>query len=158
MKGLKVGLVMLSVLLLTALPVSAAGRFHGGFRGGFHEGFHRGIIIRPIFGPGFWNNPFFYGPYGWYGPYGSYGFYWAYPGQHSNAGKLKLKTNVKSADVYINGAFAGKAEDLKSIWLRPGEYDLQISADGYQTLTQKIYVIRGKTLKVNADLNPSPTQ
>ncbi len=149
MKGLKVGLVMLGVFLLTALPVSAAGRFHDRD----HDGFRGGIIVRPFFGPRFFYSPFFYGPYGWSGPYGYYG---AYPGYHSNAGKLKLKTNVKDADVYLNGAFAGKAEDLKSIWLRPGEYNLEVSADGYQTLTQKIYVVRGKTLKLDVDLQPGP--
>ncbi len=71
---------------------------------------------------------------------------------YSNAGELKLSTNVKDADVYINGAFAGKAAKLKSIWLPPNEYNVEIRAAGYAPYSERIYVLPGKTIRVQADL------
>jgi len=122
--------------LVMALPASAAGRFRGR------------IVVGPGFGPWGWYSPF-YGPYGWYG-------YAPYPAYYSNAGELKLKTNVKDADVYINGAYAGKAAKLKTMWLRPDAYSLEIRAPGYTTYAARIYLTPGKTMQVKADLVAVP--
>jgi hypothetical protein len=86
---------------------------------------------------------------GWYGPpvYGPYGNY-------PPPGEVKLKTNVKDADVFINGAFAGKAGKLKSIWLRPDAYSLELRAPGRASYAERIYVIPGRAIKVQADLPP----
>ncbi len=75
---------------------------------------------------------------------------------YSNAGEVKLKTNVKDADVYINGAFAGKAAKLKTMWLPQAEYNLEVRAAGYGSLASKIYVVPGKTINVQADLTAAP--
>lgn len=154
MRKIKVGLVMLGALLLMTLPVSAADQSHGEF----HEDHDhdRGIIVSPYFGSRFFYDPWLASPYGWYGAYGPYGFYGTSPQYHWDIGKLKLTTNVEDADVYLNGAFAGKAEDLKTIRLRPGKYHLKVSAPGYEPLKRQIFVVRGKTLKVVADLQPAP--
>jgi hypothetical protein len=146
MRNLRVGGLVLGAFLLVALPASAAGRFHGG------------VVVGPAFGYYGWHNPYFYAPYGWYGPfgpYGPYGLYGSYP-MNSNVGELKLKTNVKDADVYINGAYAGKAEKLKTMWLRPDSYTVEIRAAGYTSYAQRIYLIRGKTTQVKADLVAAP--
>ncbi len=142
MRSLKVAGLVLGAFLIMALPASAHGRFRGG-----------AIVVRPAIGFwGGWYDPFYWGPYGWYGPYYGYG---AYPAYYSNVGELKLKTNVKDADVYIDGAFAGKAAKLKSLRLRPKAYDLEIRAAGYVPYRERLYVTAGKTLKVQVDLVPA---
>ena len=139
MRSLKVAGLILGAFLIMTLPASSAGRFRGG------------IVVRPAFGSWGWHDPFFYGPYGWYGSYGPY------PEYYSNMGELKLKTNVKDSDVYINGAYAGKAAKLKTMRLRPDAYNLEIRAAGYVPYAERIYLLAGKTIKVNVDLVAAPT-
>ena len=120
-------LVVFAALLMT-LPASAAGRFIGGgfgFGGGFR-------------GPGYWGGPGYYAPYAFGTP---------------NAGELKLDTNVKDAEVFINGAFAGTAGKLKSMYMRPGAYSLELRAPGRTRYSERVYIVAGKTLKVHPDLH-----
>jgi PEGA domain len=136
MRPLKVARLVLGAFLILTLPAGAAGRFRGG------------IVVGPAYGPWGWYSPF-YGPYGWYG-------YGPFPAYYSNTAELKLKTNVKDADVYIDGAYAGKAEKLKSMWLRPDAYDVEIRAPGYAPFARRFYLMPGKTTKVKADLVLAP--
>ena len=142
MKKLMVAGFILGACLAMTLPASAREGHYGGghYGGGYYRG---GIAVVPSFGFG-WNDPYFYGPYGLYGPYE------VYPSYHSNQGEVQIKTNVKDADVYINGAFAGKAGKLKSMWLRPDAYSLEVRAPGATPYTQRVYVVAGKTIKVEA--------
>ncbi|HEX7284558.1 MAG TPA: PEGA domain-containing protein [Candidatus Angelobacter sp.] len=115
------------------------------------------------------SGPWFYSPFWTYGfypvpfyHYGAYGLGYApgfwYPSHYFdfNAGKgnVKLSANVKNAQVQLNGAYAGVMKDLKSIWLEPGAYDLELSAPDHTTFQKRIYVLSGKTLKIQADLQP----
>jgi PEGA domain len=138
MRNLKFAGLVLGALLIITLPASAAGHFS------------RGIVVGPRWGSWGWYNPYFYAPYGWYGYYGPYPVY------RSNMGELKLKTNVKDADVYIDGAYAGKASKLKSMWLRPAKYNIEIRAPGYAPYIQQVYLLPGKTMHIKADLGAEP--
>lgn len=95
-----------------------------------------------------WNtyawDPFFYGPY--VHPGFLYGFHYG-----PSMGELKLKSEDKDAWVYLDGALAGKAEKLKSMWLEPGVYKLEVRS-GSRKFDQKVYVLSGKTLRLTADL------
>jgi hypothetical protein len=142
MRSLKVAGLVLGAFLVMTLPASAAVRFRGG------------IVIVPAYRAWGWYNPFFFGPYGWYGAYGPYG---PYPAYHSNAGELKLKTNVKDADVYINDALAGKASQLKTMWLQPAAYDILVRAPGYAPFTERLFIVAGKTTEVTANLAAAPS-
>jgi len=102
------------------------------------------VFIGPRFGwgPGFgWYSPY-WGPY----PYGYYGYAPA-------TGSLKFDTNVKDAEVYINGAYAGTVGKLKTMNLRPGSYDVEVRAPGRQQFDQKVYIAGGKTLHLNPGLH-----
>jgi hypothetical protein len=93
--------------------------------------------------------------YGWYGPYGMYGPYGATP----NAGKVKLDTNIKDAEVFINGYYAGTVEELKTMVLHSGNYTIEVRAPGRMPFQQRIYVVAEKTIKLHPDLRlqvPSP--
>ncbi len=67
-------------------------------------------------------------------------------------GALKFDTNVKDAEVHIDGAYAGTVEKLKTMNLRPGSYDTEVRAPGRTQFDKKVYVAAGKTLHLNPDL------
>jgi hypothetical protein len=121
-------LLLVYAALIVALPAGAAVRY---VRGGFGYG--------PAFGPwGYWYAPYAYG---------------AYPGfSHPNAGEVKLHTDIKDAEVFINGAYAGSARSLKSMWLRQGAYNLEVRFPGRARYAERIYVVLGKTLHVRPEL------
>ena len=93
-------------------------------------------------GPGWWD-PWFYG--GGFYPGFITGYPWA-----ADKGEVKLAATDKTAQVYIDGAFAGNVGKLKSMWLDPGAYQLEIRAAGTDSpqFQKKIYVLSGKSLKL----------
>ena len=99
-----------------------------------------------------------WGSYGWpyaydpflYGPYLHPGFFSGF-GYGPAMGEVKIKSADHNAWVYLDGGLAGKAEKLKTIWLEPGAYNLEIRA-GDRKFGQKIYVLSGRTLKLTADM------
>lgn len=115
-------------------------------------------------------SPFYYPYYSLYRPWGAYGWGWPYfsdpflygayvhPGfysgfgYHPSMGEVKLRTADKEAWVYLDGALAGKAVRLKSMWLEAGAYQLEIRS-GAKKFGQKVYVLSGKTLRLTADLD-----
>jgi hypothetical protein len=128
-------LLIMGVVLMALLPATA---------------FARGVVVvGPGFGPGW---------YGGYGPY--YGMYPFGPYGAPNVGQVKLDTKVKDAEVYINGSFAGTVGQLKTMWMSSGPYDISIQAPGRTTFKQRVYVVAGKTLKLEPDLrvqaSPAP--
>jgi hypothetical protein len=123
-------LFLVCAALIVTLPASAAVRYVGRGFGG------------PAFGPwGYGYEPYYFG---------------AYPVSHPNAGQVKLDTKVKDAEVYVNGAYAGTARDLKSMWLRQGAYNLEVRSPGRTQYAQRIYVLNGKTTHVRPELNVEP--
>ena len=130
-------LMLVCAALLATLPAHAAVRyaFVGGGRVG--AGFYG---WGPSYGWGYGYGPFYGGPYGMYGP---------------NLGEVKLDTHVKDAQVFLDGAYAGTAGKLKSMWLRPGKYNLEVRAPGQPKYAERIYVLGGKTLHVRPDLSPA---
>jgi hypothetical protein len=99
------------------------------------------VIVAPAFGWG-------YGPY--WGPYPyPYGYYDYVPA----TGAVKFDTDVKDAEVYIDGAYAGTVGKLKTMHLRPGKYDIEVRAPGRTQFDKKVYVAAGKTLHLNPELH-----
>ena len=125
-------LFLVSIILMALLPAAAFAR-------------GRGVVV---VGPGF-------APYGWYGPY--YGPYSYGPYSLANAGQVKLDTQVKEAEVFIEGSYAGKVRELKTMMMRPGSYDISVRAPGRETFEQKVYVVAGKTLKLHPELGVQST-
>jgi hypothetical protein len=98
-----------------------------------------------------------YGYYGgpYWGPswYPGYAYYPAYPGGYvyrSGLGQIKLYADSRD-EVLIDGAYAGTVKDLKSIWLRPGTYDLELRSQG-RSYFRRVYVLSGKTIKLDERL------
>ena len=62
------------------------------------------------------------------------------------------------AEVYVNESHVGDVDDFDGFFQRlsltPGEYDIEIRLDGYQTLKTRIFVRRGSTYKIREALMP----
>ena len=129
-KGL---LIPLAALVMTLAPMSASAAVRG------FVGFGR-----PYYGG--WYSPY-WGPY-WDPAYGGYGYYNAHP----NSGEVKLDTKVKDAQVFINGSYAGTTRQNKSMYLRPGSYNIEIREAGRTRYAERVYVVVGKTLHLRPEL------
>jgi hypothetical protein len=79
-----------------------------------------------------------------------------YPAQNlqrgPSMGEIKLQAEPMTASVFINDAYAGQVQDLRSISLEPGVYNLRIEAEGRPNFACRVYVLSGKTLKIEANL------
>lgn len=146
-------LLLASIAVLVMLPMGAAARGRRGFAARpFPHHITRPVIVpRASFGFGLgWYDPF-WGPY----PYGTYWYAPYYYGpsvSHPDSGKVKLDTKVKDAEVYVDGALAGTAGKLKTMWLRTGSHTIELRAAGRAPYSEKIYVVAGKTITLHPDL------
>ncbi len=105
-------------------------------------------------GPGWYNGGYprfgIYDPF-WYSPYIHSGLYTGFI-QQPNMGQVKLNSMDKDASVYLDGAYAGSAQKLKSFRLAPGAYNLELRDDKQRTFRQRLYVLSGKTLALRPKL------
>ena len=131
-------ILLVGIALMAMLPPSAFARGRGL------------VIVGPVFAP--------YGWYGWYDPYWGPYPYGLGPGF---AGEVKLETNVKDAEVFINGNYAGKLKQLRTMMMSSGDYDISIRASGREPFEQKVHVVAAKTLTLHPELgvqaNPAST-
>jgi hypothetical protein len=135
----KVATLALFALLILVPFASARPPGFGGHFGGT-------VFVGPgFYGPGWWYGPGWYGP-GWYG----LGWYEPYGYIPANAaGKVKLDTKAKDAEVYVDGGFAGTVKQLGTFPLKSGTHDIELrQPDGQSIFTQHVDVIAGKTVHV----------
>ena len=144
-------------------------------RGGF-EGRNRGVFVAPTvynyyynprryypygygaFGLGY----FYYDPYTWYpqsyypGYYGSYSGY--YDSFFYDVGELRLIVSPRSADVYVDGYFAGRVDDYDGIFqalkLEAGAHHIQIVAQGYSPLDFDVRIEPDRKITYRGTLRP----
>ena len=123
----------------------------------------------PWYGPGF---GYGYG-YGYYDPWW-YGGYVGYSGGYSvgaysgggdsesyggspETGSIRLKANVATAKVYIDGALMGTVDDFDGLShhldIAGGHHELELRADGYESHTSTVDVQVGKTVTERVTLN-----
>jgi len=96
------------------------------------------VVGGPVFGAGFYH-PYYWGPY--WGP--AYGY------APSGLGEVKIDTKSKTAEVFVNGAFAGTTKDAKTMHLLQGSYTIEVRQAGEPTLNQKVFVAAGKTVHLH---------
>ena len=118
-----------------------------------NAGYSRGPAWFPYYGygayPGCWRCSF-YDPV-FYNPYLHPGLYTGF-GHGPGLGEVKLAEVDKAASVYLDGGYAGPAAKLKSMWLEPGVYNLEVRDTSGGKFERKIYVLTGKTLQVRAQV------
>jgi hypothetical protein len=138
---------------------SGGGRPHSHSDGRPQIGGPRGHFDRPhghIIVGGRFHDPF-WGPFYSYGyPYG-YGHLYMYPGwpyDYSSeiTGSLKTEITPKQTEVYVDGYYAGVADDFDGVFQRldtsPGGHAVTLHLEGYRTITRNIYVQPDSTLKL----------
>lgn len=112
-----------------------------------HSFGHYGYPMYGVYYP-YWGNG--WSPWWDYYPAWGWGYAPFYPlPRTAVSGEIKLQSADKNAEVFIDGAFAGMADDLKSFWLEPGVYDLKIKNASGGLYQKRLYVLSGKTLKVS---------
>ncbi len=107
-----------------------------------------GFYYHPYFG-------FYYGPY--YGPFYPYpGLY--YQSLTYSAGAIRTMVTPRETEVYIDGYYAGLADDFDGIFQRlyvpAGNHEIELRLDGYEGFAQRIYVARGDTLEIRHPMRP----
>jgi hypothetical protein len=139
---------VLTFMLLAALVIPAsAGVRLGTISIGAGYGYYSGPYWPGYYWAGYYPPPFFGGWYDpWFAPYAP-----VYFAPQINNGQVNLQTADKNAEVYLDGAYAGPASKLKSFWLAPGVYQLEVRAVGQTPQEKRIYVLTGKTLKIKME-------
>lgn len=112
-------------------------------------GFAVGAGYSHFSGPGYFGyRPYLYDPwfYGGFSDFYHPGYYGGYL-RGPDMGEVKLSGVPHDAEIFLDGGFAGDAHHLKSMWLRPGKYVLEVRDHG-NTFSKTIYVLTGKTIRV----------
>jgi hypothetical protein len=127
-----------------------------------------GVVIRAYYQPRYYSpfyRPFynqFHGPrlpYR-YGPYGGYGYYspYGYGQFYGPESALRLQITPRSAEVFVDGYYAGVVDDFDGIFqrlrLEPGEHDLTLYLPGYRTVTQQVLLQPNRTFSVKYAMVP----
>jgi hypothetical protein len=73
--------------------------------------------------------------------------------QGPGLGAVRVSNAPRDAVVLIDGAYAGEARKLKSMWLEPGVYNMEVRL-GDSAFQRKVYVLSGKTLELRAEMKP----
>jgi hypothetical protein len=134
-----VGLFALSPSVARAQPMYGHAHWHGGVVvGGFY-----GPYYSPFYSP-FWG--YGWGPYP-YAAWAPYGYGYAYEPSSS----ARIQVDPKDARVYVDGYYAGKVDDFDGTFqrlnVRPGPHQLTIFKEGYRTISEKLYMSDGSTVK-----------
>ena len=101
-------------------------------------------VFRPFYYDRFW------GP--WY-PY-SYGY--AYPYTVHPEADIKTEVTPKDAEVYVDGYYAGHANDFDGVFKRlhvaPGGHSITFHLQGFRTVTENVYARPDSTFKMNTTM------
>lgn len=127
----------------------------------------RPVVVRPraFVGRTFYSRPLFWGPYGWgfgsslYWGYGGYGFYpyqrpFGYPfyGPRYLASSIRVQVTPKTAEVFVDGYYAGIVDDFDGTFqrlnLEPGQHEVVVWAQGYRSIRQKLHLEPGRNYRI----------
>lgn len=140
-------------------------RGYGGSRydGGYYRSPYSGYYYDPYYyGYGWGYRPGRYYGYGYYDYGYGYGDYWgyyptrAYRYREGNIAQLRVIVEPNKARVYVDGYYAGIADDYDGIFQRlavsPGRHDITLKLEGYKSHTFRVYANRDQTLKLRFDM------
>ncbi len=111
----------------------------------------------------YYGSPYRYGyygsyPYGWY-DYGYYGGYYGpyvgygYRYRHYDNGSLRVEVEPEETRVYVDGYYAGVADDFDGIFQRlnvsPGRHTIDLKLEGYRDHSFRVYVPGDDTVKLH---------
>jgi hypothetical protein len=148
-----------------------AGRYYGRYYAPYNRGYYPYYgYAYPYYYPysafywggGYFNSFGYWGAgVGWPGygypaygyPYPAYGY-----GYDPNTGRVRLDVQPRDAEVFIDGAFAGKVDDfdgrLQGLTLETGSYTVEIRKPGWETLAFDVRITPGRTTSYKGELIP----
>ena len=132
---------------LGGIAVGAGYAYGPSWGGGWGPGWGSGL---DGYGPAYAS---LYSPF-WYSPWIHPGLWNGFSQGGANMGQIKLSAE-KSAAVYLDGAYAGSTDKLRSMWLEPGAYNLEVKNFSGGSYQRRVYVLSGKTLDIRAQLKAS---
>jgi len=114
------------------------------------------------YNPAYWGYWWPYGGAGW-GWSGGYGYGVApwgvgatYTYVETDRGSLRVFVDPSETRVYVDGYFAGVADDFDGLFQRlhvaPGRHEISLKLAGYQTHTVRVYVGSGSTLELDHEM------
>jgi hypothetical protein len=103
-------------------------------------------------------DPYFYDYGYWPSYYGGYSVY--SPSRYRYAdGAVRVIVDPPETRVYVDGYYAGIADDFDGLFQRlhvpPGEHEISLGLEGYQTEHFRVYVPVGRTLKIHHLMIPA---
>jgi hypothetical protein len=118
----------------------------GGYYGGYYPWGYGGFGLGGYYG-GYYD-PWYYGDYQPY--YSGYDF----------DGRLRLKVKPRTAEVLVDGYFAGLVDDFDGIFQRlriePGPHRIEIRSAGYEPLTFDVRIQPDRTITYTGELTRVP--
>jgi len=144
-------------------PGTGTGRFDNDGRRGYDYRYTWGS---PYYGGRYGRFGYYYNPYDyWYSPYYYSGYYGYSPsyyrrgrgyGYYRDNGSLRIIVDPEKTRVYVDGYYAGIADDFDGIFQRlnvpPGRHDITLKLEGYRTQHFKVYVPVDDTIKIHYDM------
>ena len=123
--------------LAVLTPSTADARPRGRFRGG--------VVIGGFY------DPFYVSPF-----YSPFGFGYGYGRSLDTSGSARIQVTPKEAEVYVDGYRAGRVDDFDGTFqrlnVRPGPHEITLYLPGYRTLTERVYIGEGSTMKLKQSL------
>lgn len=170
-----VAIVALTTLAIAGGVVSVAeaqgrGRPPGG---GGRVGSGGRVVVAPrVYSPrvyvGGYYRPYFYSPFYYYGyydpwfvtPYAPYYYgYWggaAYAAM--NRSSVRLQVEPRNTEVFVDGYFAGVADEFDGIFQRlqvePGQHEITLWLQGFKTVRQQLYLSPGNDSRIRYTMQP----
>jgi hypothetical protein len=128
--------------------------------GGRHPGGGTVVVRGGYYGAPYWAMGWGWGPWGayWGGPYWGYPYpYWA-GGSYDAGAELRLDVKPKQAQVFVDGYYVGIVDDFDGIFerlhLKPGDHELVLFLEGYQTVKQNVRLGQRQEGKVKFQMTP----
>ena len=119
---------------------------------GFGSRFHHPYALYAGF-----HDPFF-GPYGF--PYAYPPHPAAYYGGYAYSSAVRLDVEPEEAEVYVDGYFTGIVDSydgfLQRLRLPPGEHEIELYLEGYESIRQTLYLAPGETYRIRHQMQPLP--
>lgn len=143
----------LAALLLAALWVSLSPAPAEAQRRSARAARPSGAIVAVY--PPFYYDPWRPYPFDWYGPFPYAQRY------HDNSASLQLQVVPKTAEVYVDGYYAGTVDQFDGAFQRlrvePGQHEITVYAEGYRAFRQRLYLQPFSTLRVKQTLERLPS-
>ncbi len=111
---------------------------------------------RIVYSGGFGYRPYAYGFYSpfFYGPY-SYPYYGL---RYDDRGAVRLQAKPEETEVYVDGYYVGVVDSYDGVFQRlrlpPGEHEIELYLEGYESIREMLYLVPGETYKIHHEMQP----